>query len=44
VFNSEDKREINGVKRELSCVINWDIILEIGSEFKLFELPTVASA
>jgi len=44
VFNREDKREINGVMRELNCVINWDKILELGSEFKLFELPTVASA
>jgi len=44
VFNRVDRSETNGVMREFSCVTNCDIILEIGSEFNLFELPTVASA
>jgi len=46
VFNRVDRIEINGINimREFSFVTNGDIILEIGSEFNLFELPTVASA
>lgn len=41
---SVDKSEISGVMRELSCVTNWDKILDIGSKIKLFELLEVASA
>jgi hypothetical protein len=44
VFSRVNNSDISGVMRELGCKTNCDKILEKDTEFRLFELPTVASA